>query len=121
MTWDIGFTVKGTPVENCRWRFINEDGALTSGDWLFDLHEYKVVKTLPKLEKMVRDFEANCKVHLEVRYEDFSETRLIATIDNKSDTFLTLWKNEILPKLRLIAAICPKSKVRWFVYEVFLE
>lgn len=121
MTFDIGLTVKGTPIENCRWKFINEDESFITGDWLFNLHETKIVKILPKLERMISDFEANCKVHLEVRYEDFSETRLIATIDDKSNTFLTLWKNEILPKLRLIAAACPKSKVRWFVYEVFLE
>ena len=121
MTFDIGLTVKDNPIENCRWIFIDETGTSISGDWLFDLHKTKIVKTLPKLEKMISDFEANCKVHLEVRYEDFSETRLIATIDDKSTAFLTLWKNEILPKLRLIAAACPKSKVRWFVYEVFLE
>ena len=43
---------------------------------------------------MISDFEANYKVHLEVRYEDFSETRLIATIDDKSTAFLTLWKKK---------------------------
>jgi hypothetical protein len=121
MTWDIGFTVKDVPVKTCRWKFINETDALTAGDWLFDLHEIKIVKTLPKLEKMISDFEANCKVHLKVRYDDFSETRLIASVDDNASAFLALWKNEILPKIRLIATVCPKSKVRWFVYEAFLE
>lgn len=121
MSWDIGFTLKNKPVVDCRWKFINENLNLKSTEWIFFLHGMRVVKSLPELEKMIKRFETKCEVHLEVKYADFSETRLIATIDDTSKQFLTLWQNEILPKMRLIAKTCPKSKIRWRVYEVFLE
>lgn len=106
MSWSIGFKLNGIKLENCEWNYTHNCNNMMRDagyNWIYDLHEKKVIDTIDNFEHMLANLKA-----------DPEKFRVMNPPNGWGDydSLVEIWENEILPEAKRISTKIPE--VTWW-------